>query len=60
MSDVMMKRLELLEHVDAIATYIAENTMLTAAQAYNAVMDCVNKLVDDNQPMPDENGEKED
>lgn len=48
--DVMMDRLDMLKHADGIAAYVASYSMLTAQQAYEALMGCVNALVDDNQP----------
>lgn len=50
MSECTQERADMLGHASAIAVYIAMETTLTAKQAYEILMDCVNSMVEDCQP----------
>lgn len=50
MSECVQDRLEMLEHASAIADYIACKTTLTAKQAYEILMGCINSMEEYCQP----------
>ena len=50
MSECVQDRLEMLEHASAIADYIACKTILTAKQAYEILVGCVNSMEECWQP----------
>lgn len=58
MGELVCDRLEMLEHVDAVAEYVAKYTTLTAKQAYIALVGCVNDLLDENKPKGSDDDER--
>ena len=46
MSECTQERADMLGHASAIAVYIAMETTLTAKQAYEILMGCVNSMLE--------------
>lgn len=59
MSECAQDRLDMLEHADEVAGYIAKRTTLTAKQAYNILMDYVNWMEKNYDPEKDEDEDEE-